>query len=119
MGNRGDVLDQGHFQASGLQRTDGGFTTGTGALDKNFHGLQTMFHCGLCGGLGSSLCCEGGGLLRTTEAHFASRCPADGITLSIGNGHHCVVERGTDMHGSLFNIFTVFALAHDSFLVRH
>ena len=42
MRNGGDVLDHYDFQTSGLQRTDGCFTSLAGALNIDLNGLQAI-----------------------------------------------------------------------------
>ena len=98
MGNGGHVLDEGDFQAHGLQGADGGLTTGAGALDVHLHGLQPVLHGGLCSRLGGGLSGEGSGFTGTTEAQAARGGPAQGVAAHIGHSDHGVVEGGADMN---------------------
>ena len=68
---RSDVGDGTDFESSGLERTDGGLTTGTRALHKDIDLLDAVFH-GLAGrGLGRHASGVRSGLTGALESDIA------------------------------------------------
>ena len=72
MGLRGDVGDGTNLEARRLQGTDGGFTTGTRALDEHVDLLDAVFHRLAGGGLGSHTSGVRRGLTGALEADIAT-----------------------------------------------
>ena len=115
MRDRGHIFDHADFQAGSLQRTNRSFTTGSGTLYVYFNGFQSMFHRGFSG---SFRCCLRGKRSRfsgASEAQTAGTCPAERITLYIGNGHDGIVESGLDMSRAAFDILLLTASASGFF----
>ena len=113
MGDGGDVLDHRHFQTHRLQGADGGLTALTGALHEDLDGLQTMLHRSLGRSLSCALGGEGRGLLAAAETQTTGGSPRQSIALSIGDGHHGVVEGRTDMDLSLLDVLLLATTAND------
>ena len=110
------VLDHRDLQASGLERTDGGFTALTGALDVDFYALEAaVFHSSLCSGLSDHLRGVGSGLSAAAESEAAGGSPGQCVAIGVGDGHHGVIEGRADMHGALFN-YLALTTALDYFL---
>lgn len=76
-----------------------------------------MFHRGFSG---SFRCCLRGKRSRfsgASEAQTAGTCPAERITLYIGNGHDGIVESGLDMSQAPRSIFFFSRRLRVAFLV--
>ena len=111
MGDGGHVFDHAYFQASCLQSTDRCFTAGAGTLNIYLNGFQSMVHRSFCSGFCCSLCGKRGGFSGASEAQTAGACPAECITLYIGNGNDGIVESGLDMSRTAFDVFLLTASA--------
>ena len=87
------VFDQLDVQSCGLQRSDCAFATRARAFDADFdvsHAkLGGLFRSLLSGALAS----KRRALAASLEAGSACRCPAQRITLGVGDRYGCVVER--------------------------
>ena len=113
MGDGGHVLDHRHFKTGGLERADGRFASRTGALDKNFHGLQAVLHSSAGSRFSGGLRGKRGALAAAPEAHAAGGGPGNGVALGVGDSHHGVVEGRADMHLALLDIFPLSAAGTD------
>src|SRR5690606_7194314 len=107
MWNRCHVSDVGNFEAAVVQRTYRGFATRTWPLNLDIEILETeLLGCIACA-LGRNLRSEGSAFTRTAKAGAAGGSPRQRVTLTIGDGHDGVVERGVDVchaiNNSLFN----------------
>src|SRR5690606_32457359 len=102
VGNTGDL------DAQGIERTDRGFTTGAGALDLDVERLDAVFHRRAASLLGSHLSRERGRFARALEACAASRCPGQGVALTVGDGDDRVVERSVDVRNAVGNALLDF-----------
>ena len=111
MRDGGHVFDHGDLQAGGLQRTDRGFTAGTGALDHHVHKLEAVVEGRLRSGLGSHLSGERSGLLVSAEAHAAGGSPGQGAAVGIGDGDDGVIERRLDVRHAALDKLPLAALA--------
>ena len=118
MGDRGHVLDHADLQAGSLQRTDRSFTTGTGAFYIYFNGFQSMFHRSFGSSFRSRLRGKRSRFSGASEAQTAGACPAERITLYIGNGHDGIVESGLDMSRTAFDILTSHGVCGWLFLLQ-
>src|SRR3712207_5062552 len=94
---RRDIRDLPDLEARRLQRTDGGFPAGAGALDEHVDLAHAVFHGPTRGGLGGQLRGERGRLARALEAHLARRGPGDDSTGRVGDRHDGVVEGALDV----------------------
>ena len=97
MGLRGDVGDGTNLEARRLQGTDGGFTTGTRALDEHVDLLDAVFHRLAGGGLGSHTSGVRRGLTGALEADIATGRPGHHGAGRIGDRNDRVVESGLDV----------------------
>ena len=111
MGNRGHVFDHADLQTGSLQRTDRSFTAGARTLYIYFNGFQSMFHRSFRSGFRSRLRSKRSRLFGASEAQAAGACPAERITLYIGNGYDGIVESGLDMSRTAFDILLLTASA--------
>ena len=115
MRNRRYILDRYDFKTGGLERTDGRLSSLSGSLYENFYGFQSMLHCcfrcRFCGGL----CCVRRRFSRSFEAHFTGGCPAQSISVCVGDGDNRIIERRTDMCGTFFDILTFAAFSRYRF----
>ena len=115
MRNRCNVLDHLDFQTNRLQSTDGCFSASTRSLYINFYALESVFHSSLCSGFCCGLCCERSRLSGASEAESARACPADCITLCIGNGNDGVVECRLDVYCAVFDVLPFSPASDPSF----
>jgi len=92
MGDRGGVLDDLDPQTDDLQGADGGLASRPGALDADFHFVQTVFLGAVGGFLGGHLGGVGGAFTGPLEAGVAGGGPGDGIAFHVGDGDNGVVE---------------------------
>src|SRR6187551_267249 len=94
---RRDVGDLSDLEARGLQRTDGSFPAGAGALDEHVDLAHAVLHGPARGGLGGQLRGERSRLAGALEAHLAGRGPGDDRTGRVGDRHDGVVEGALDV----------------------
>src|SRR5690606_35550170 len=95
--DRRHVDDVGDLVTDVVQRTNGGLTTRTRALDADFQRLDAVVERSTAGLLGGDLGSERGRLARTAEAGATGGRPRQGVALAVGDGHDGVVERSMDM----------------------
>src|SRR5438309_2229364 len=95
--HRRHVLDHADLQADGLQRTDGGFTTGTGTFHADFDFAHAMSHRLTRGILGDLLRGVSRALARAFETHTPGTRPAEDVALHVGDVDLRVVERREDV----------------------
>lgn len=119
--DRGDVLDQLHFQAGCLQRGDGAFTSRAGAFDANFHVTHAELRRLFGGLLSGTLSSKRSALAATLESTGASAGPAEGVAFDIGDGHRCVVKGRVNVGDTIGDItpnaFLFIALCHGKVLI--
>src|SRR6201999_3252131 len=85
--NRRDVADDDNVQARSGERAHGGFAAGAGTLDANLDALHAVLVArDARGGKRSLLRGIGRALTRTFEADRASRGPAHGAAVGVGDG---------------------------------
>src|SRR4051812_36668018 len=89
---RGHVFDPGDFDASVLDRSDRGLSTGARALAPDFDSAHAVLHRATRAGLRGHLRRERCRLTRTLEADVAGRRPREGVAFLVGDGHDRVVE---------------------------
>ena len=110
-----DVLDHRDLQADSLQGADRSFTTLAGALNKDLDRLETMLHRSGSSRFSGALSGERSGLLAAAEAEAAGGSPGKGVALRIGHRDHGVVEGGTNMNLTTFDVL-LFAATADNLL---
>src|ERR1019366_6263784 len=93
----GDVLDTGHIEAGGLQRTDRRLAPGAGPLDEDLDLLQALLDALARRGVGCDLGGERGRLARALETGAAGGLPGDHVAPLVGQRHDRVVERRLDV----------------------
>src|SRR6185312_2663481 len=94
---RGDVLDAGHLEASGLQRSNRGLAPGAGALDEYLHLLEAVLDPLACRGVSGHLRRERSRLAAALESGAAGRLPRDDIAFAVGERNDRVVEGSLDV----------------------
>ncbi|SEG77591.1 hypothetical protein SAMN02799616_05012 [Paenibacillus sp. UNC499MF] len=109
------VLNQVHFETSSLQRTNCCFTAGTRAFNHDFNNFQTMFHSGSSCRFSSHLRSKRSAFTGSFEAQVTGTCPGKRVSMRIRDRYDCIVECGTDVCHTGFNIFTVTTFRTDDF----
>src|SRR5262249_5797076 len=112
---RRDVLDGLDVEAGGLQRRDGRFAAGAGALDADLDLLQAELGRPLRRGLGGALGGERRALAAALEADGAGRGVAERIAVGVGDGDDGVVEGRLDVGDPPADVapgFAFLALGH-------
>src|SRR4029077_286689 len=95
--DRGDVADRSNRKTGGLQRTQRRLPARPGARNLNFKRAHAVLLRLLGGIFSSNLRGIRRRLARALETHGPRRRPGNRVALSVGNGDHCIVERGRDM----------------------
>ncbi|AFJ59627.1 hypothetical protein ALP29_100262 [Pseudomonas syringae pv. avii] len=117
------VGDAGDLIATAVQSTDSRLTTWTWTLDVNVEVFQAVFQRSLTSTFSSYLSSKRGGLAGTAETRTTGGSPRKRVTLTVGDGHDCVVKRcmdvGDAINHCLFNFFTRTSsrFCHDNFPV--
>ena len=70
-----------------------------------------MLHCSFGSSFRSGLRCIRRRFSRASKAQSAGACPAECITLYIGNGYNGVIKGGLDMSRAAFDVFLLAASA--------
>src|SRR5205823_1918426 len=104
------VLDGANFKSSRVQRTDGRFASGAGAVDADFQHTDTMFAGLVGGGHGRLLRGKRSALTRPTEAERTSALPGERPALAISNGDNGVVEGGLDVSNPMRDVLALLLL---------
>ena len=93
MGDWGTVLDRLDLQASLLQGGNGAFPARAGPLDTHIHVLDTKLDRFFRRLLGGTLARERGTLAASLETTGSGACPAERITLVVGDRDNGVIKR--------------------------
>ena len=116
MRNRGDVFDQFDLQPRRLQCGDGTFSTGSWSFDPNLDVAHPKFGRFLGGLLGGTLAGKRSAFATALEPAGTGTCPAQRVTLDIGDRHRGVVERRVNMGDAVGHVapyaFLFIALCH-------
>src|SRR5687768_11471435 len=91
------VDDVGDLVTDVVQGTNGGFATGTRALDADLEGLDAVVERGAPGLFGGDLGCERGRLARAAETRAARSRPRERVALAVGDRDDGVVKRSVDV----------------------
>src|SRR5947209_11833966 len=94
---RRDVLDAGHLQASGLQRSNRRLATRPGTLDEHLNLLEAVLNPRAGGRVSGHLRREGSRLAAALEPGAAGGLPRNDVPLAIGERDDRVVERSLDV----------------------
>lgn len=103
MWDRRNVCDIGDIEPGGIQCTHRGFTPGSWAFNENVEILRSKIVHHRAQTLSRNLCRERCAFAGPAEAATACSCPAQGITLAIGDCNNCVVERRVDVRDTIDN----------------
>lgn len=116
VGDRSNIPDQGNFQTSPLESSDGSFPTSAGAAHHYFQLSHTLFHRPTGGGVSGGLGCIGSAFFSSLETARTSGSPGNYVTADIGNGDNGVVESGLNVGHTARDI--LFGLFGPSFSGR-
>ena len=100
------VFDQLDIQPSCLQRGDGAFTTRARTLHADFNVSHAKLGCLFRSLLSGALPSKRGALSTSFESARTGTCPAQRITLGIGDRHGRIIERGVDVRDATSDIAT-------------
>ena len=99
------VLDKGDFESCGVDCADCAFTAGSGALYVNFDAFESVRKRVFNGGFRYHLSGVRRAFTAAFKTEFTCAAPTDCITLRVGNGNDCIIERSVDMRATFFNAF--------------
>jgi hypothetical protein len=115
MGQRSDVFDRFDRHAGSLQGGNCAFASASRPLDAHLQFPNAELGCLFRTLLGGHLAGEGRTLAASLKTAGARAGPAQSVTLGIGDGHACVVERGLDVGNTHRHVpprFTTLAFCH-------
>ena len=119
VGDGGDVADAGHFQAGGLEGSDGGFSAASGSSDVDVDLPHPVVLGDARRFIGGDLRGERSALSGSLEVRVAGAGPTHRVPLRVGDGHQRVVEGCMDMGHSTWNVLLFLRFAFLGLLSCH